>query len=58
MPKGKNFACIAEVIMQTKENEEKNHVGSIDLNHLKKTEKWAQKHGYILKELTNFGKPI
>jgi len=58
MPKGKNFACIAEVIMQTMENEEKNHVGSIDLNHLKKTEKWAIKYGYTLNELTNFGKNI
>ncbi len=31
MPPGKNFACIAEVIMQAMENERKNHVGSIDL---------------------------
>ena len=58
MPKGKNFACIAEVIMQSMENEEKNHVGSIDLNHLKKTENWARKYGYTLDELTNFGKNI
>jgi predicted amino acid dehydrogenase len=58
MPKGKNFACIAEVIMQTMESEEDNHVGSIDLKHLTKTEQWAKKYGYILKELTNFGKPI
>jgi len=58
MPMGKNFACIAEVIMQAMENEEKNHVGSIDLNHLKKTERWAKKYGYTLKELTNFGKKL
>jgi len=58
IPKGKNFACIAEVIMQAMENEEKNHVGSIDLNHMKKTEKWGEKYDYILKELTNFGKKI
>jgi fatty aldehyde-generating acyl-ACP reductase len=58
MPMGKNFACIVEVIMQTMENEEKNHVGSIDMNHLKKTEKWGEKYGFKLNELTNFGKPI
>lgn len=58
MPRGKNFACIAEVIMQAMENEQENHVGSIDIKHLKKTEKWAEKYGYVLKELTNFGRSI
>ncbi len=58
IPVGKNFACIAEVMMQALEDERKNHVGSIDINHLKKTEKWAEKYGFTLKELTNFGKAI
>jgi len=58
MPRGKNFACIAEVIMQAMENKQENHVGSIDIKHLKKTEKWAEKYGYILKELTNFGRSV
>jgi fatty aldehyde-generating acyl-ACP reductase len=58
MPAGKNFACIAEVIMQAIENERKNHVGSIDLHHLRTTEQWAEKYGFILKELTNYGKTI
>ena len=58
MPKGKIFACIAEVIMQAMESENGNHVGSIDLNHLYKTEKWAEKHGFLLNELTNFGKTV
>jgi fatty aldehyde-generating acyl-ACP reductase len=58
MPEGKNFACISEVIMQALENERENHVGSIDLNHLRRTEKWAKKYGYTLNELTNFGKPL
>lgn len=57
MPPGKNFACIVEVIMQAMENERANHVGSINPNHLKKTEKWARKYGFTLNELTNFGKP-
>ena len=47
---------LAEVIMQAMENERENHVGSIDFNHLRKTEKWAKKYGYTLNELTNFGK--
>jgi predicted amino acid dehydrogenase len=58
MPSGKNFACIVEVIMQAIENEHENHVGSIDLKHLRKTEKWASKYGFTLKELTNYGRPI
>lgn len=58
IPVGKNFACIVEVIMQALENEQKNHVGSIDFNHLNTTVKWAEKYGFLLKELTNFGKPL
>jgi predicted amino acid dehydrogenase len=58
MPVGKIFACIAEVIMQSIENERMNHVGSIDLEHLKKTERWADMYGYKLNELTNFGRVI
>ena len=58
MPSGKNFACIAEVIMQAMENQRENHVGSIDLNYLYKTEKWAKKYRFTFNELTNFGQPI
>jgi predicted amino acid dehydrogenase len=58
MPIGKNFACISEAIMQAMEKEQKNHVGSIDLKHLQKTEKWGKKYGFTLNELTNFGQPI
>jgi len=58
MPKGKNFACFVEVIMQALENERENHVGSITLTHLRKTEKWAEKYGFTLNELTNFGKAL
>ena len=55
MPKGKMFSCIVEVIMQAMENEKNNHLGSIDLNHLKKTVEWGIKYDFRLKELTNFG---
>ena len=58
MPKGKLFSCIVEAIMQAKENEKKNHVGSINIKHLKKTEIWGQKYGFILTDLTNFGEKI
>lgn len=58
MPKGKMFSCIVEVIMQAMENEKKNHLGSIDLNHLKKTIEWGKKYDFRLKELTNFGEVL
>jgi fatty aldehyde-generating acyl-ACP reductase len=58
MPIGKNFACIAEVIVQAIEEERQNHVGSIDLDYLKRTEKLGKKYGYTLNELTNFGEPL
>ena len=44
--------------MQAIENEKQNHVGSIDIKHLKKTEKWAEKYGFALNELTNYGNKI
>ena len=58
LPKGKILSCIAEIIMQAIENEKQNHVGSIDLSHLQKTQQWGKKYGFVLDELTNFGKPI
>ncbi len=57
-PNGKIFACMAEAIMQSMENEKQNHVGSIDLGHLKKTEKWAEKYDFNIGNLTNFGEKI
>ena len=58
LPKGKILACIAELIMQALEDEKKNHITSIDMEHLKRTDKWAKKYGFELKELTNFGQPL
>ena len=58
IPKGKMFSCIVEVIMQAIENEKKNHLGSIDLNHLQKTVEWGIKYNFKLNELTSFGKVI
>ncbi|MDH7507649.1 MAG: hypothetical protein QHH15_07715, partial [Candidatus Thermoplasmatota archaeon] len=58
MPKGKLFSCIVEVIMQAMEDERQHHVGSIDLKYLRQTERRAEKYGFSLKTLTNFGIPI
>jgi predicted amino acid dehydrogenase len=58
LPKGKILSCIAEVIMQAIENERKNYIGSIQLDHLNKTKKWGEKYGFTLNELTNFGLPV
>ena len=58
LPVGKNYACFAELVMQTMEDEREHHVGSIDINHLKTTEQWGEKYGFILNELTNFGKNV
>ncbi len=58
LPIGKTFSCVAEALMQAMENEHQNHVGSIDIKHLKKTEEWGEKYNLTLKELTNFGNKI
>jgi predicted amino acid dehydrogenase len=57
-PTGKIFSCMAEVIMQAMENERENHVGKIQIEHLKKTEIWADKYGFLLGNLTNYNNPI
>ena len=57
-PEGKIFSCIAEVVMQAMENDRSNHVGSIELGYLDKTIEWADKYGFTLNELTNFGKLV
>lgn len=54
-PKGKLFSCIAEVIMQALENDRSHHVGSIDMQYMESTKIWAQKYGFELYDLTNFG---
>ena len=58
IPKGKIFSCVAEVIMQAIEKEKQNHVGSIDIKHLKKTEEWGKKYKLTLNDLTDFGVKI
>ena len=43
IPKGKIFSCVAEVVMQAMENEKQNHIGSIDIKHLKKNRRMGRK---------------
>ncbi|MBU0497772.1 MAG: NAD(P)-binding domain-containing protein [Candidatus Thermoplasmatota archaeon] len=57
-PKGKLFSCIAEVIMQALERDRSHHVGSIDMQYMDCTKKWAHTYGFELRELTNFGLTI
>lgn len=58
MEQGKIFACIAEGIMQALETHKNHRVGSIDLEYLRTTRKWAEKYQFTLKNLTNFGKEL
>ncbi|MCD6429249.1 hypothetical protein J7L09_00980 [bacterium] len=58
LPKEVIYACIAEVIMQALEEDKRSHVGSINLDFLRETERWAEKYGFTLNELTNFGRPV
>ena len=58
LPKNVSFACMAEVILQALEEERKNHVGSINLNHMEKTQEWAKKWGFELANFACFNKPI
>ncbi len=57
-PKGAMYACVAEVIMQALENEQKSYVGPVDLDHLEITQKWSKKWGFKLAPFTCFGKII
>jgi predicted amino acid dehydrogenase len=57
-PKRKIFSCIAEVIMQARENDRKNYIGTIDIKHLRKTENWGEKYGFTFQEFSNFGIPL
>ena len=57
-PRGATFACIAETMMQTLARDIEHHVGSIDLSHVNKTEKWAQRYGFSHAPFSCFSKPI
>lgn len=52
------FACVTEGLMMTLENNREHHVGSIDLDYLKKTEEWGEKYGWTVADFTSFNKPV
>src|SRR6056297_965140 len=58
LPSNNGFACIAEGMLQALEEEKGDHVGSIELEHIKTVKKWADKWDFKLADFTCFNKPI
>lgn len=58
LPDNVGFACITEGLMMTLENDRQHHVGTIDLDYLRKTEEWGKKYGWGVADFTSFNKPV
>jgi fatty aldehyde-generating acyl-ACP reductase len=58
LPENVGFACITEGLMMALENDRQHHVGSIDLDYLRKTEEWGKKYGWGVANFTSFNKPV
>lgn len=58
LPKNVGFACITEGMMQALENDNNDHIGSVDMEHLKKTVIWGKKWNFPLANFTCFNKVI
>jgi len=58
MPAGKCYSCMAEVIMQAMDKQYESHIGTIDMEYLQRTERWGEKYGFKLNEITNFGNKV
>lgn len=58
LPKGIGFACMTEGIMQALENDKSDHIGSVDMDHLKKTRDWGRKWNFPLADFTCFNRKI
>jgi len=58
LPDNVGFACITEGMMMTLENDRQPHVGTIDLDYLRKTEEWGKKYGWDVADFTSFNKPV
>jgi len=58
LPDHVGFACITEGMMMTLENDRHAHVGTIDLDYLRKTEEWGKKYGWDVADFTSFNKPV
>lgn len=58
LPKHVGFACITEGMMQALENDNNDHIGSVDMEHLKRTAIWGKKWDFPLADFTCFNKII
>jgi len=58
LPANVGFACITEGMMMTLENDRQHHVGTIDLDYLRKTEEWGKKYGWSVADFTSFNKSV
>lgn len=58
LPRGIGFACMTEGIMQALENDKSDHIGSVDMEHLKETMAWGRKWNFPLADFSCFNKPI
>jgi predicted amino acid dehydrogenase len=58
LPKHVGFACITEGMMQALENDYHDYIGSVDMEHLKRTMAWGRKWDFPLADFTCFNKLI
>jgi len=56
--RGTGFACMTEGIMQALEEDKKDYIGSVDMEHLKETINWGRKWNFPIADFTCFNKPI
>jgi len=57
-PKHVGFACMTEGMLQALEQDKRDYIGSVDMNHLKETITWAEKWGFEIADFTCFNNPI
>jgi len=57
-PEHVGFACMTEGMLQALEQDGKDYIGSVNMEHLKETIQWAEKWGFELADFTCFNNPI
>lgn len=57
-PVGATFGCLAETMMQSLMGDQNSYVGNINMEHLHKTQNWANEVGFRHAQFTNFSKLI
>lgn len=58
LPKNVGFACITEALMQALENDNNDYIGTVEMDHLKKTIEWGKKWDFPMADFTCFNTPI